>query len=522
MTQQEALNILKMGHNVFLTGEAGTGKTYVLNTFIQWLQNHGINPGITASTGIAATHIGGATIHSWSGIGIKNEISGFQLEQLEQKKMFWDRFSLARILIIDEISMLSAEFLDMLNGVCRHMKRNEKPFGGMQMVFCGDFFQLPPVERTFGQEAHYAFQSLAWKEANPVACYLTQQYRQADQEFLALLSAIRQRRITAKEREVFMRQQYTVPTHARAMTKLFTHNVDVDELNSKELSKIKGEEKVFLMQQAGKKHHVEALARGCLAPNCLALKKGAEVMFVKNDHGGQYANGTQGEVVGFEGGFPVVRTREKKQVRATPQSWKREEDGKVLAEISQVPLRLAWAITVHKSQGMTLDEAEVDLSRSFVPGQGYVALSRVRSLKGLFLRGLNEMALEVADQVAAADGAFQRHSERASLRLSQLGLGAVKERQDAFIRLCGGSSRKKKEIKKIVEKVPTREKTLRLLKQGRTLIEVASERGLSLSTIVMHAEALLNQGASFSLSYLAPSRDIASVLEEAIKEGESD
>ena len=147
MTQREALNILKMGHSAYLTGEAGTGKTYVLNIFISLLRQHGIAPAITASTGIAATHIEGTTIHSWSGIGIRERVSSFELEQMEQKKLLWRRFESARVLIIDEISMLSGEFFNMVDQVCRHMKRNDMSFGGMQIVCSGDFFQLPPFAR---------------------------------------------------------------------------------------------------------------------------------------------------------------------------------------------------------------------------------------------------------------------------------------------------------------------------------------------------------------------------------------
>src|SRR3989344_9170213 len=147
MTQQQALDILKMGHSVYLTGEAGSGKTHVLSQYVAWLREHDLEPAITASTGIAATHLEGTTIHSWSGIGIKDQIGEVDLEHMEQKKMLWQRFANTAVLIIDEISMLSADFVDMCDKVCRHMKRNTAPFGGMQVVFSGDFFQLPPIDK---------------------------------------------------------------------------------------------------------------------------------------------------------------------------------------------------------------------------------------------------------------------------------------------------------------------------------------------------------------------------------------
>ena len=519
MTQQEALNILKMGYSVYLTGEAGTGKTYVLNSFIPWLREHGVEPSVTASTGIAATHLGGTTIHSWSGIGIRDKITSYDLDLFEQKKALWNRFENAKILIIDEISMLSGGFLDMLDKVSKHMKRSEKPFGGMQVVFCGDFFQLPPISRD--TRARYAFESKSWGELNPVTCYLTEQYRQSDKNFSSLLSSIRQRSGDEEVRMALLERQGMPLPEKQEITRLFTHNIDVDALNEQRLSKIKHSEQVFEMESKGKAQYVEALMRGCLAPEILRLKKGAEVMFVKNDQQGQYANGTQGKIYGFENNVPVVRTKSGRLIHAWPQVWRMEDEGKVLAEITQVPLRLAWAITVHKSQGMTLDAAEVDLSKAFVPGQGYVALSRVRTLDGLYLRGFNDTALEVDDHVLSSDRQFREHSRVAGERLGKLDEKEIAKRQESFIVYCGGTVERvsREEPAPIVkkERIPTKEVTRRLLEEGRTLKEAAKDRGLKLTTILTHAESLIKEGASFDFSYLAPPENILVVLEKATK-----
>jgi len=526
MTQEEALDILKMGYSAFLTGEAGTGKTHVLNAYIRWLHEHDIEPAITASTGIAATHIDGATIHSWSGIGIQEQMSPYMLDQMEQKKSLWQRFENTRILIIDEISMLSGNFLDMCDQVCRHMKRNDAPFGGMQMVFSGDFFQLPPVTRD-GSPPRYAFASAAWRELEPVTCYLSKQYRQKDAAFYDLLSSIRKREITQETRDLLLSRK-SKESSERQLTRLFTHNVDVDSRNEEELARLPGEEEIFFMQTRGRKQYVESLVRGCLAPQELRLKKRAEVMFVKNDVQGQYVNGTQGIVVAFEQGVPVVKTRAGHTIRAMPQSWKREEDGKVLGEIIQVPLRLAWAITVHKSQGMTLDEAEMDLGNSFVPGQGYVALSRVRSLSGLYLRSLNEVALSVDEYVSSQDDKFRDHSRRAIARLQKLGAQKIAKRKERFITDCGGSvesvSQEAREEKRAIERVPTREQTRRLLAQGLTLEGTAEARGLTLGTIIGHAEDILQQGADtdgIDFAYLAPRPKIKKAVETAVAKSKS-
>lgn len=519
MIQQEALDILKMGYSAYLTGEAGAGKTYALNAFIAWLRERGIEPSVTASTGIAATHLGGTTIHSWSGIGVRDALTSFDLERMEQTKNLWQRFENARTVIIDEVSMLSADFLDMFDRVCRHMKRNDAPFGGMQIIFSGDFFQLPPIARE-SQRPRYAFASGAWSDLHPVTCYLHEQYRQSDEELSSLLSSIRGRKNGEKVRKCLAERQNISPPRGREITRLFTHNVDVDALNDEQLSALKGKEYVFPMQTKGRKQHVENLMNGCLAPETLRLKIGAEVMFVKNDPQGHYVNGTQGKVTGFAEGAVVVHARSGKKIYATPQIWKREVDGKVLAEITQVPLRLAWAITVHKSQGMTLDEAEMDLSRSFVPGQGYVALSRVRSLAGLYIQGFNEIALAVDEYVSACDEKFQEHSSSAALRLAKLGEEEIAKRQRAFIISCGGSVEPvAKEVqagKKTHVRIPTIEQTRQLLERGATLQEAAAVRGLVLSTIVSHAEDLLKQGVKLDFTYLVPSQKIQAAVAKAI------
>ncbi len=515
MKQEEVINILKMGHSAYLTGEAGSGKTHVLNIYISWLKERGINPAVTASTGIAATHLGGSTIHSWSGIGIRDSVNPMVLDQMEQKRSLWKRFQETDILIIDEISMLSGAFLDMCDEVARHLKRApEEPFGGMQVIFSGDFFQLPPVEKGDG-DIDYAFKSKSWEKLCPVVCYLDEQHRQGDWTFLEILSAIRQKRITGKHQSLLNEKYGSYGESDGKYLRLFTHNRDVDRINEDHLNRIKSKEYSFQMSSKGNKNHVESLKRGCLAPEILRLKKGAEVMFVKNDHNGQYVNGTQGTITGFESDYPIVRIKSGRTVSADSTSWKREEDGKVLAEINQIPLRLAWAVTVHKSQGMTLDEAEMDLSQCFVSGQGYVALSRVKSLEGLYLRGLNSKALEVDESVAAADLGFRKRSEMAQKRLNQLSRKEIEERQKIFVNSIGGSW---KTIIRVTEKESTLEKTRNLLSKGYTLEETAGKRDLSLTTIMSHAEKLITLGTDFDFSYLAPEPDLYALIEEAALE----
>jgi len=183
MTQKEALDILKTGANVFLTGEPGAGKTYTINEYVRYLRNHDVEVAITASTGIAATHIGGMTIHSWSGIGIKNKLNRYDLDKIASSEYISKRVRRAKVLIIDEISMLGAQTLTMIDAVCREVKQSPDAFGGLQVIFVGDFFQLPPIVRYVEPETQasllveedvpvFAYASQAWERANPMVCYI--------------------------------------------------------------------------------------------------------------------------------------------------------------------------------------------------------------------------------------------------------------------------------------------------------------------------------------------------------------
>jgi ATP-dependent exoDNAse (exonuclease V) alpha subunit len=404
MTQEDALNILKLGHSVFLTGGAGSGKTYVLNQYIKWLKSHVINTAVTASTGIAATHISGVTIHSWSGIGIKDHLSEYDIDELEQKKALYTRYKSTQVLIIDEISMLHAHRLDMVDLIARTIRKDERPFGGMQVVFCGDFFQLPPVSKNKNIEIKdFAFNAKVWKKLNPVVCYLTTEYRHTGDSLSLLLRDMRSGILEDHHKKTLLVSTKKSVAHT-THTKLFTHNEDVDRINDAEYSLIEGDEKVFEMITKGKSNLVDSLMQNCLAPEILKLKVGTRVMFVKNDQGKRYNNGTLGIVSKFTNlNVPIVKTVIGEEITVTQDVWRIEEDGKIKAEIKQLPLRYAWAITVHKSQGMTLDAAQIDLSKTFTFGMGYVALSRVRTIEGVELLGFHDDALIMHPEILRLD-----------------------------------------------------------------------------------------------------------------------
>lgn len=439
MTQAEALAILKTGLNVFLTGEPGAGKTHTINLYVKWLRERGIDPAVCASTGVAATHLGGMTIHAWSGIGVKRDLSDYDIELIQSREKTALRIVHAKVLIIDEISMLDARALENVDRVLRTLRRKplqgEEPFGGLQVIFVGDFFQLPPVSR--GEEAKFAFESRAWKEANPVMCYLEEQHRQEDDEFLELLSAMRHGSLDTKHRNALSGRSRVVPGEQVA-TRLYTHNDNVDRLNARALEALAGNTHVFEMTSRGAKVLVEALKNQCLSPETLQLKEGAAVMFTRNNFEVGYVNGTLGTVAGFDPlGAPIVTTRSGSVITVEPAEWAIQDGNKILARIAQVPLRLAWAITVHKSQGMSLDAAIIDLSQAFEYGQGYVALSRVRTMKGLFLEGYNERALELHPKVAAADRHFRAYSAAARKKFASLPDTQKETMEQNFLRAIG-------------------------------------------------------------------------------------
>lgn len=434
MNQKEALDVLKMGHNVFLTGPAGSGKTFLLNKYIEYLKDEDIAVGITASTGIASTHLGGRTIHSWAGFGIQDEISTKHMMRLLRSPLFANRVRSTKVLVIDEISMLHDYQLDLANQICKKIRHDPAPFGGMQVVLSGDFFQLPPVSRE-REEVYFVNSSNAWSEMGINVCYLGKcQYRQKDDNFIKLLNEIRKSDVSPINKEMLFARTREVDEGSINPVKLRTHNKDVDAINSFELQKIKSKEKIFQMTSWGPEKLVKLLKKGCLAPEELILKKKAVVMFVKNNFGKGYINGTLGKVIGFNGdGYPIVKTISGSKITAYPESWEIEEDDEVLARISQVPLRLAWAMTVHKSQGMTLDKAEVDLSKTFDYGMGYVALSRVRSFSGIKLIGINDLALKVSDRAIRLDGELRELSKKTKSDLEKLGKDKKKKLQEEFV-----------------------------------------------------------------------------------------
>jgi ATP-dependent DNA helicase PIF1 len=401
------------GANLFITGEAGTGKSYLLRSVIAGLEEK--HPGAlaaTAPTGIAASHINGTTIHSWAGIGLGKGTPEALAEKVSKNSGACARWRAAKTLVVDEISMLDASLFSALDLIGRTVRGGCRPFGGLQVIACGDFFQLPPVSLKF---SGFAFQSPAWSASSMATCNLTEVVRQSgDGPFLSLLNEVRRGRLSVASSATLASchvAKKPLPRDGIAPTRLYCTNRDVDSENAAHLAALPGGEEVFVSGQSWKRAPVDAAGEKAFAeamekkaPGKLRLKVGAQVLLTRNWAERSLVNGSRGIVVGFEttilsggggisygvgsGCYPgvVVRFDTGAVVTLGPTStFLASRDG-VGARI-QLPLKLAWALTVHKSQGMTLTRAELVLEDAFAEGQVYVALSRVVNLKGLWVSG---------------------------------------------------------------------------------------------------------------------------------------
>lgn len=532
MTQEQALKIMKTGVNIYLTGSAGSGKTYLLNQYISYLQDHDIAVAVTASTGIAATHMNGMTIHGWSGIGVKEYMNEHELELLEEKKYLWKRFEKARVLIIDEVSMLHGYQLDMIEKVCKRFKRSSSPFGGLQVILSGDFFQLPPVEKSKKEntsKSSMVYESEAWKILNPAICYLTEQHRQEDDVLTEILNTIRSNSLEEKHYEQLDK---CIDQELSGMkpTKLYTHNINVDTENELELAQINGATKVFNMTSKGHDIIVDILKKSCLAYEELKLKIGAEVMCIKNNFEKGYVNGSRGKVVGFETetSYPIIELYNGNRVTIAPELWAIEEDGRVKASITQFPLRLAWAITIHKSQGMSLDNAEIDLRSTFTYGMGYVALSRVRKLSGIRLVGFTKESLLVNPKILELDQDLRNESYQNELMFKKLKNDEQEKLETEFINRMGGivkveKGSKKRKVSKIIDtKIPTVLVTKELLEKGKNIKEIAKERDLTPGTITHHIEQIITEFPDTDISHIKPSKKNIDLVSKANKKLEGE
>jgi len=393
--QKYAYECILKGENILLTGPAGVGKTVSIKLFYKQYKNLK-NIGLTSTTGISAIIIGGSTLHSYLGIGLgKDPVETLYMTIVNNDRMY-KRWRDLNILVIDEVSMLSPILFDKLEHLARLIKKNDFPFGGIQLVLTGDFLQLPCVA-----SEKFCFQSKSWEKCINKVIYLQDIYRQDDEIFQECLNELRVGKLTSRTKEILSsRINYKLENKNGILpTKIYSLNRDVDYENNKELNKLvkKNPELEFyqyeLEYQVLKKNMKfvkDKVKKVCIAPELLELCIGAQVMLLYNiDLECKLANGSRGVVVDFQEDLPVVRFLNGEQRIIEHQVWKIEDNGELLMTITQIPLKLAFACTVHKTQGVTLDYAEIDLENIFEYGQAYVALSRVRTLEGLSIKNLD-------------------------------------------------------------------------------------------------------------------------------------
>ena len=381
------LDLATAGENTFLTGPAGSGKSYLVRDF---LKRHS-DTHVTASTGVAALNVGGMTVHRWSGMMLGpakgQDFEKFYAQLARDAKpnvrAAFNRVRGCKRLVIDEISMLSGSAFDYLDFHCRKIRDDKRPFGGIQVIGTGDFLQLPPVRINPAHSYDWAFDSAAWKAARFQTVELRRIMRQDEPDFVAALGKFRRGEIDGETERLLRPRVTTFP--ARDITRLFTHNSMVDRWNDFCLGELPGPESIREADTWGPQSQIDFLEKNLLTPKVLRLKPGAKVMFTVNRPDDGFVNGQTGEVVSIGITSVVVHTQGK-ELEVSPYRWRFDSNDKGSAWFEQLPLRLANALTIHKAQGLTLDSAFVDVRAAREPGQAYVALSRVRTLAGLHLK----------------------------------------------------------------------------------------------------------------------------------------
>jgi ATP-dependent DNA helicase PIF1 len=378
----------RAGRNVFLTGQAGTGKSWLLREAITMAP---FNVDVTAPTGVAALNVDGQTVHRWSGmllgpaIGQTDEsyMRWLEYQPYPSIRSGWKRVKACKCLVIDEISMMCGRQFQFLEWMFRYLRKDPRPWGGVQLIVTGDFLQLPPVRTNDKFPYDWAFSSPAWASAQFQTVLLSKVMRQDEPEFVGALGAVRLGDISGAAADLL---NGCVVTHPDAnIPRLLTHNVQVDNWNKLMLSDLPGEPTIYDAQKSGNPRAIEFLEKNLLCPMRLELKVGARVMFTVNDRHLRFVNGSIGEVVAAKDSGPSVALKSG-LVDVELREWKSGDEGTGQGIVRQYPLRLAYAMTIHKAQGITLPSAYVDIRAAREPGQAYVALSRVKTLAGLKLK----------------------------------------------------------------------------------------------------------------------------------------
>lgn len=392
--QREAYEYLARGDNILITGPGGTGKTSVIKMFIKNYENSR-RIAVTSTTGTSALLINGTTFHSFLGIGYGTG----SVESIVHKIFSWawlrKRWLSLECLIVDEVSMLDPDLFDKIEEIARLVRNDKRPFGGIQLVLSGDFLQLPVV----GVD-NFCFEALSWNKCITHTVYLNEIIRQSNVVFQEVLNSIRIGEVTDQVRDVLDSRIGVKLDNGMGIqpTKLYSKNMDVDHINNKNLDLLAKDGRQFYEYEmnvhiysgvSNKDAALQKFLKFCAAPEILQLCIGAQVMLIKNlDLANGLANGSRGVITGFINDMPLVRFLNGEERLIEYNVWEIEENEKRVLRAEQIPLKVAYAISIHRSQGCSLDYAEIDLSGVFEYGQVYVALSRLKSLEGLSITAI--------------------------------------------------------------------------------------------------------------------------------------
>ena len=508
----------KTDMSLFLTGKAGTGKTTFLREVVHYTKKKCI---VLAPTGIAAVNAGAMTIHSFFQFGLGPFVQGV-IEPKSDFRINKSKLELIRhlqLLIIDEVSMVRADLMDHIDVELRRIRRNSKPFGGVQLLMIGDLQQLPPIAHGGEDEllrqyykTLYFFSSSALKSMKYSCIELKNVYRQTDRHFIDILNHARDCTLTSQDISD-LNARYVPgfsPKPEDGYIRLMTHNRQVDYVNAAEMEKLDSKPYTFVAAVTG-----TFPEESYPTANSLTLKKGAQVMFIKNDPERRFINGTLGEVKSIDKNSIAVRLAESGTIiEVEPMEWQniryqfdeesKEISSKQIGRFKQYPLKAAWAITVHKSQGLTFDKAIIDVHAAFSPGQAYVALSRCRTLDGLVLSS------PVSASVFMRDNAVDAYMNYISRPVEELAFSSCYEYFEYEKKLEPEDVAPVKKVKVNIEK-PKKEKTeglrdesgkelstfecsYRLYNQGDTVEQIAEKRGLNQSTIEGHLARYVASG----------------------------
>ena len=404
------VRLVNSGKNIFVTGNAGTGKSFILNKLKEKYKK---KLELTSTTGIAAVNIKGVTIHSWAGVGICKKTLDKCVRDILDKQSLVNKIRKCKLLAIDEISMLKGETFTYIDQVLRRVRENDTPFGGIQILLFGDFFQLPPVEAG-GNDKSFCFETTAWQELNLVTVKLEKIYRQSEVSFIKALNDIRESKIDEDDFKLLKSREIDYDTTESSMLHIFSRNDEANNYNKQKFDSI--DSKIYTYKantgvyRGGKYIEnnftdrelmiIDVFQKNCKALTELSLKKGCRVMLIINlDFEKGLINGSCGEIIALDDTSITVEFDNGIIEEIKVHKFEYYYKDVLTASMTQFPLKLAYAITIHKSQGMTLENVVVDCNKIFEEGQTYVALSRVKKLNGLYLRGFSLDKIKVNPKV---------------------------------------------------------------------------------------------------------------------------